>query len=83
MDGKLNQSTGKLSVHIYLKFNASFVLAIPPNLNLSVLLKNEINWYNIIFDTATVLQQCLPEPNSLNRRIWWIPSLKRMNQMLE
>ena len=61
-DGRLNENIAKLSVHTCTKANAFFVLAMPSNLYLFVLLKNEINQYDIMYDTTTVLQQCLPEP---------------------
>ena len=52
--------------------------------NLLVLPKNEINRYNMIYDTTTVLQQCLQEPIFLkNVSFHKIPSLKSINQMLE
>ena len=46
-----------------------FVLAMPPNLNLFVSLKNDNNRHNIIYDTTTVLQQCLHEPIFLKRKL--------------
>ena len=44
------------------------VLAMPPNLNLFVSLKNEINQYNIIYDATTVSQQWLTESIFLKRK---------------
>ena len=58
MRERLNENIAKLSVYACIKANAFFVLAMPPNHNLFVLLNNEINRYNIIYDSTTLLQQC-------------------------